>query len=414
MENQMNSVFRFLFAVFCLFVTASPALAQWVPTNKPGAGVIQSLVGKGANLFAGTFGGGVFFTANGGAIWTPASNGLTNLNAFTLTVNGANLFAGTGGGVFVSANNGASWSPLSNGLTNTFVVSLLFGGTNFFAGTNGGGVFRSTNGGVTWNPASNGLTNPFVHVLAQNGANLFAGTDGGGVFLSVNNGTSWSAVNTGLPPAAFIFALVESGGNLFAGTDSGKLFRSTDNGANWTEAHEGLSGVGVFSLVTSGTTLFAVTSGGGVFLSTDSGANWTAINDGLRDPDIHALTLFGTNLFAVTGAGDVWKRPVVDAVTSAGPPATAPASLAQNVPNPFNPQTMIPFTIQNGSDVRLSIYDLTGRQVRELVRGHHEPGSYRTVWDGLNATGTPVASGVYFYKLVAGTFGETKKMMLLK
>ena len=88
--------------------------------------------------------------------------------------------------------------------------------------------------------------------------------------------------------------------------------------------------------------------------------------------------------------------------------------LTQNFPNPFNPQTTLAFSLKHASDVSLTIYDVGGRRVRELVNEHRTPGAYKVVWDGRDGKGTQVSSGVYFYKLVAGSFVDTKKMMLLK
>lgn len=95
-------------------------------------------------------------------------------------------------------------------------------------------------------------------------------------------------------------------------------------------------------------------------------------------------------------------------------PARFVNQLAQNYPNPFNPQTTLAFSIKDASDVTLAIYDVAGGRVRELVNEHRAPGAYKVVWDGTNTKGSQVASGVYFYKLVAGSFVETKKMVMLK
>lgn len=88
--------------------------------------------------------------------------------------------------------------------------------------------------------------------------------------------------------------------------------------------------------------------------------------------------------------------------------------LEQNFPNPFNPTTTLAYSLKDASNVNLTIYDVAGRQVRELVNERRERGAYRVVWDGRNDTGTTVSSGVYFYKLVAGSFTDTKKMTILK
>jgi hypothetical protein len=88
--------------------------------------------------------------------------------------------------------------------------------------------------------------------------------------------------------------------------------------------------------------------------------------------------------------------------------------LEQNFPNPFNPTTTLAFSIKSAANVNLAIYDVAGRRVRELVNERMERGAYRLAWDGRNDNGTIVSSGVYFYKLVAGSFIDTKKMTILK
>jgi hypothetical protein len=95
-------------------------------------------------------------------------------------------------------------------------------------------------------------------------------------------------------------------------------------------------------------------------------------------------------------------------------PVAYESALAQNYPNPFNPLTTIAFSLARDENVDLSIYDVRGSLVRELVDGRRERGIHRIVWDGVNSSGLQVASGVYFYKLVAGSFTDTKKMTILK
>jgi hypothetical protein len=88
--------------------------------------------------------------------------------------------------------------------------------------------------------------------------------------------------------------------------------------------------------------------------------------------------------------------------------------LAQNMPNPFNPQTTIAFSLPEAADVSLEIYDVAGRRVATLVDGQLESGPHNVTWDGTTESGERAASGVYFYKLVAGEQKTTRKMVLLK
>ena len=103
-------------------------------------------------------------------------------------------------------------------------------------------------------------------------------------------------------------------------------------------------------------------------------------------------------------------------LSEASPKETA---LLANYPNPFNPETWIPYHLASPSEVTVSIYAADGALVRHLAVGHQPAGVYqrkhRTVyWDGRNAQGEPVASGVYFYTLSAGDFTATRKMLIRK
>lgn len=89
-------------------------------------------------------------------------------------------------------------------------------------------------------------------------------------------------------------------------------------------------------------------------------------------------------------------------------------SLSQNYPNPFNPTTQIRYTLPQISNVQLKIYDVLGREIKTLVNKEQLPGAYRVEWDGTNNYGVQVSSGIYIYRLVAGKFVQSKKMMFLK
>jgi hypothetical protein len=83
--------------------------------------------------------------------------------------------------------------------------------------------------------------------------------------------------------------------------------------------------------------------------------------------------------------------------------------LEQNYPNPFNPATTIRYSLPHKSQVLLTVYNTLGQQVATLVQGQQEAGSYEVQFDGY-----ALASGVYFYRIQAGTFVATKKLILMK
>ena len=97
----------------------------------------------------------------------------------------------------------------------------------------------------------------------------------------------------------------------------------------------------------------------------------------------------------------------------------AVTALLPNYPNPFNPETWIPYHLAHAADVTLTIYDTTGVMVRQLHLGHQPAGYYAdktqaAYWNGQNQFGEQVASGVYFYQLQAGDFSATRKLVILK
>ena len=88
-----------------------------------------------------------------------------------------------------------------------------------------------------------------------------------------------------------------------------------------------------------------------------------------------------------------------------------------NYPNPFNPETWVPYRLAEDANVTLKIYAVDGTLVRSLALGHQAAGMYQSrsraaYWDGRNAFGEPVASGVYFYTFTAGDFTATRKMLI--
>ena len=97
----------------------------------------------------------------------------------------------------------------------------------------------------------------------------------------------------------------------------------------------------------------------------------------------------------------------------------AETQLLANYPNPFNPETWIPYQLAEAASVMVQIYDVCGNLVRHLDLGHQSAGIYHSrlravYWDGRNEFGESVASGLYFYTLTAGEFTATRKMLIRK
>ena len=409
----------FIFTILILITSTNLIYAQWVQTNGYN-GTIHSVFVKDTNLFAGTNGGGVYLSSNYGTNWAAVDSGLTGselyVNSFASL--GPNIFAGTRSGIFVSTNDGTTWKEADSGLTSIyshFILSLAVSGPNLFAGTQGGGVYLSTNNGTSWTPADSGLPTLYDLSFAVMGNNVFVGMasgdfkSDGGVWLSTNNGKSWTSAYSDLPSNISVFSFAINGTNLFAGCYNG-LYLSTNNGKNWTEADSGLKNLTVSSLVVSGLNIFAGTNDG-VWLSTNNGTIWSSVNSGLNQLGVQSLAIIRDTLFAGSGGG-VWIRPLSDMITSVDQPESGlPTNfnLEQNYPNPFNPSTTINYSVNKAGLVTIKVYDILGREVGTLVNEQKNPGNYEVQFNASR-----LASGVYFYRMQAGDFVETKKLLLLK
>jgi|GEM_PF-4508622 len=130
---------------------------------------------------------------------------------------------------------------------------------------------------------------------------------------------------------------------------------------------------------------------------------------------INSIGVTDENGETVQSTGDFAVVPDPDYTTlGTQEPTTGHHGLAVNYPNPFNAQTVISYFISSDEHVTLAVYDVLGRQVRKLVDGFASAGQYDIAWDATDAHGEPVPSGIYFYRLIAGDFNETRKMVLMK
>jgi hypothetical protein len=290
------------------------------------------------------------------------------------------------GGVHRSTDEGSTWVELTAGLpVRPDIRAYTFNG-NFLFTASYGQVFRSSDYGENWELIMNGLpSNPQVSRLNSNGTSVFMGSRGGyGIYRSVDNGLSWEAVNNGLPANIAIGAF---------GTITGYFFVGTTDGASPYPS--------------------------GIYMSSDNGDNWIEINEGLpQSTNVRSITIKDTLIFLGTRFeggqqfGGIWYRPLSELITDVqGEVSELPKEykLEQNYPNPFNPITTISFSIPQSQDVELKVFDLLGNEVATLINEYKQAGEHKVEFDGGKLT-----SGIYFYRLKAGGFIQTKKLILLK
>lgn len=203
---------------------------------------------------------------------------------------------------------------------------------------------------------------------------LFHSTDGGATYESIEGNLEGSDSNPG-PSMRCASILPSAAGSLYmVGTSTGLYVTTMLNGDNTVWAQEGSNIIG--NTVVS------------------------AVESRKADGRI-AVATHGRGMFVADG--------VVVGVDGKDETIVTDYSLAQNYPNPFNPSTVIKYNLPEVSEVVLKIYDAAGREVKTLVNGKQSSGIHRVTF---NASG--LASGMYVYSIQAGTFKESKKMMLVK
>ncbi len=152
----------------------------------------------------------------------------------------------------------------------------------------------------------------------------------------------------------------------------------------------------------------------------------------VNDPSVSSVTLTATTtqnpshantfVYRGTAGGTVQltkeeaRFDQVSVALAAGSSDNLPTeyALEQNYPNPFNPTTTISFALPKAGKVDVAVYNVLGQEVNSLVTGELPAGNHSVVWDGRNSSGNTVSSGIYFYRIVAGDYSQSKKMLMLK
>ena len=287
-----------------------------------------------------------------------------------------------------------------------------------FSGTLGIGFYASTDGGHAWYEIDSArFHNHDVFDLRMTKINNdsveFYMTNNEGIFVSNDFGDSWVESDSANVPVFTPNHLLHMTNDWFAIAQQG-IFKRDHNTGIWMLSSDIFSDGTVFGSTTSGNSIFVAMRNKGIYRSTDAGSTWALADSfSIANFDITGLTNDGTNLFVATGVEGLWHMTIsalgVTSVPNDGRDLPSKITIAQNYPNPFNPSTEISYTLTKTSKVSLKVFDLLGREIATLVDGKNEPGQHSVSWNAIN-----VPSGVYFYRMVAGDFVQTKKMILMK
>jgi photosystem II stability/assembly factor-like uncharacterized protein len=333
-----------------------------------------------------------------------------------------------GGANFYNARNGINQNEPTNWSTPVIMdpnnSNILYYGTNR--------VYRTTNGAANWTAISPDLTDDgprlgtvtTIDVAATNSNVIFAGTDDSHVWVTTDNGTTWNDVSASLPYRWVTRVKVDPNNesNVYV-TFSGlkwhdpqpHVFKSSDKGNNWTDISSNLpdAPVNAFAVDNNDPNRLYLGSDVGAFMSFNGGVSWQPIADGLPTVSVYDMKIHPTENYLAIGTHgrSMYMVDLSQVVNNVQNQSTIPESfkLYQNYPNPFNPTTKLSFIIGNSSFVTLKVYDVLGKEVATLVNEEKSSGKY-----SVNFNANNLASGIYFYKLQAGNFTKTMKMILMK
>ena len=364
--------------------------------------------------------GKIYRTTNGGNNWIQITTGIGSLLAdIEFTDNNTGYSAGSSGIIIKTTNGGVNWFQLSTGSTAGFnCLHFVNSNTGFVCGglTNAE-ILKTTNAGANWNPLTittqANLLQSIFFIDAQTGWSMGynQSTFIGSILKTTNGGTNWQEIFVSSSPVSFTdMIMLNSTTGYIAG--SGSIERTTNGGVNFSSVFAPGDTPLDFEFLNS-LTGYSVGGSSTISKTTNGGLNWFNQTAPVSNRPLRSVSMVGDTGFICGVAGTILKTTNGGAATTSvqqtGTEIPKNYSLKQNYPNPFNPQTNIEFSIPESGSVTLKVYDMLGKEVDVLVNDNLSPGNYSTE---LNASSLP--SGTYFYRISAGYFTETKKMILIK
>ncbi len=367
-------------------------------------------------------------TTNGGTIWTEQTNPLSGTTQRLESVYFADknlgwIAAGFSGKILATTDGGSNWAEQTGG-TSEWLSSVHFinDTTGWIAG--GKAILKTTNGGALWTTQTlpddvAGLQS--IHFFDALNGFAAGGSMGTAVIIrTTDGGASWKAEVTACAKQIFSVFMASPSLGWVAGED-GAILRYGPAGTDRPPVFVSSASITVTEKTAFLYTARAIDPEGSpvAYVFSDHPA-WMTAGDSTLTGSAPAGE--GSASFTVT-ASDGANGAVLNVTVTiqkstnvARSDGTVPDcySLSENYPDPFNPCTSIRFGLPVQADVELFVLDIRGKRIREVFHGVKEAGRYETTWDGKDAAGNALPSGVYFFEMRAETFRSVHKMVLIR
>ncbi len=374
------------------------------------SGDLLTAIGDGYELFV---------SNDSGKTWTTRQlpSGLNDVIAFGDTTN---CWIGDDSSrIYHSTDLGLSWTfqnPQNVPAPPLYAISFMNDSIGCAVGFDGF-ITASSNGGSTWGIEPSVTSHNLYGVFVASRARTWAVGDSGTIITTSNGFNSWSSQTSPVNAALRSVSFSDTLDGYILG-DNGIILKTTDGGKNWTLDQSPSSSLNAMKFV-SASSGWVGGDGGKMFNTTNGGTSWSSQNSGISANILSLDFLNNYNGIAI-GEGGIVLITRNGGLTAVRPPnGSLPATLtlSQNFPNPFNPSTIIAFSVPQSlsrAHVEVSVYNALAQLVKKIFSDNLPAGNYTARWDGTDSRGTSVASGVYFCRVTAGAMVATRKMVLLK
>ena len=435
---------------------------NWIPLSFPCGATLNSVHGFGNTVWIGGGDGVLYFSSDFGTTWQLLT-AIPSATLYALQFVGASTgFASGFDGIFLkTTNKGVSWkssfivanrlTPNVNGMyfvnenvgyaahsyrmvtkttdggaTWTMVLpdtltSTVSSGAVYFIDQNLGFVagqlsstnsviYKTTNGGSTWTTTA-GTVAKSLRGIAFANANVGAVVgDGLTAAYTTNGGTTWTAAAfVGVSGTPNLRSVVFLDATTAIAVGNTVIVKSTDGGATWNNIAAGAASLLYNVTKQNATTAYAVGSGE-IWKTTNAGDSWTNVIGAAVTGTLYSVAINQNNYVWIGGASSTMFTNEPLTAVDDNLPVPDRFAIDQNYPNPFNPSTTISFVLPQTSVVRLTVYNPVGQEVATILNGESlAAGQHQYSFNALN-----LSSGVYFYRITAGEFAQTKKMVLVR